>query len=44
MRIFIHLWKLNKKNFTPLHYSAEKNTVEILELLLSKGADIDAFD
>ena len=34
--------KLYKKNNTPLHLAAEKNSVEIAELLLSKGANIDA--
>ena len=36
--------KLNKKNKTPLHYAAEKNSKEIGELLISKGADINAKD
>ena len=29
---------------TPLHYAAEKNSKEIGELLISKGADINAED
>ena len=29
---------------TPLHYAAEKNSKEMLELLISKGADINAID
>ena len=38
------LRKLNKKNKTPLHYAAEKNSKEIGEILISKGADINAKD
>ena len=30
------------KNFTPLHYAAENNSKEIGEVLISKGADINA--
>ena len=44
MKIFFNLWKLKKKNLTPLHYSVENNTIEILELLLLKGAYIDPID
>ena len=29
---------------TPLHYAAEKNSKEMLEILISKGADINAKD
>ena len=29
---------------TPLQYAAENNSKEILELLISKGADINAID
>ena len=32
------------KNETPLHYAAKKNSKEIGELLISKGADINAKD
>ena len=28
----------------PLHYAAEKNSKEMLEILISKGADINAKD
>ena len=35
---------LYKQNKTPLHIAAQKNMKEIGELLISKGADIDAFD
>ena len=31
-------------NRTPLHFAAEKNSKEIGELLISKGADINAED
>ena len=30
------------KNRTPFHHAAEKNSKEIGELLISKGADINA--
>ena len=43
MRGCIHK-KLNKKNITPLHYAIEKNSKEMIELLVSKGADINAKD
>ena len=29
---------------TPLHYATEKNALEVVELLLSKGADINIKD
>ena len=32
------------KNWTPLHIAAENNSKEIGELLISKGADINAED
>ena len=35
---------LNKSNKTPLHYAAEKDSNKIGELLISKGADINAKD
>ena len=35
---------LNKNNKTPLHYAAENDLIKIGELLLSKGADINAKD
>ena len=38
------LGEFNKKNKTPLHYAAEKNSKEIGELLISKGADMNAKD
>ena len=33
---------LNKNNKTPLHYAAEKDSNKIGEMLISKGADINA--
>ena len=36
--------KLNEKNRTPLHYATEKNSKEMVEILISKGADINAID
>ena len=33
---------MNKKNRTPLHIAAWNNSKEIGELLISKGADINA--
>ena len=36
------LKKLNKKKKTPLHYAARNNSKEIGELLISKGAYINA--
>ena len=36
--------KLNKKNRTPLYIAAQNNSKEIGELLISKGADINAKD
>ena len=35
---------MNKKNRTPLHYSTINNSKEIGEILISKGADINAKD
>ena len=34
--------ELNNKNITPLHVAAENNLKEIGELLISKGANINA--
>ena len=36
--------KFNNKNKTPLHYAVQKNLKEISELLITKGADINAKD
>ena len=33
---------LNKNNKTPLHYAAENDSIKIGELLISKGADMNA--
>ena len=30
------------KNWTPLHWAVEKNSKEMLEILISKGANIHA--
>ena len=35
---------MNNKNKTPIHYAAESNSKEMLEILISKGADINAID
>ena len=35
---------LNKNNKTLLHYTAENDSIKIGELLISKGADINAKD
>ena len=34
----------NKNNWTPLHYAAANDSVRMGELLISKGADINAKD
>ena len=36
--------KLNQKNKTPFHYAVEKNSKDIGEILISKGANISAKD
>ena len=36
--------KLNKNNKTPLHYAAENDSIKMGELLISKGADMNAKD
>ena len=35
---------LNKNNETLLHFAAEKDSIKMGELLISKGADINAKD
>ena len=35
---------LKKNNYTPLHSAAEIDSIKIGELLISKGADINAKD
>ena len=35
---------LNNNNLTPLHIAAEFDSIKIGELLISKGADINAKD
>ena len=32
------------KNQTPLHIAVDRNSKEIVEILISKGADINAID
>ena len=36
------VWQLNKKNWVPLHRAVQYQSKEMVELLLSKGANIDA--
>ena len=36
--------KLNMKNNTPLHYAVKNQSKEMVELLITKGADINAKD
>ena len=38
------LRKLNRKNKTMLHYAARGNSLWMIELQISKGADINAID
>jgi len=35
---------LNKNNWTPLHYAAYRDSIKMGELLILKGADINAKD
>ena len=35
---------LNKNNATPLHEAAERDSIKIGELLISKGANFNAID
>ena len=42
MIIEIKEWNLIKNNKTPLHYAAENDSNKIGEILISKGADINA--
>ena len=45
IKVILHkLRKLNKKNKTPLHYAAENNSKEMIEVLISVGADITEKD
>ena len=36
--------KLSCKNYAPLHWAVEYNLKDIVELLISKGADVNAID
>ena len=42
MIIQIKEWNLYKSENTPLHFTGQNNSVEIVELLISKGANIQA--
>ena len=45
IRTINNLWKqFHMKNQTPLHSAALNNSKEMSELLISKGADINAID
>ena len=44
MMIEIKEWNLNKNNETPLHWAASNGSYKIGEILISKGADINAKD
>ena len=44
MNIEIKEWNLYKNIKTPLHYAAENDSNKIGEILISKGADINAKD
>ena len=44
IKIQIKEWNLNKNNKTPLHIAAEKDSIKIGEILISKGDDINAKD
>ena len=44
MIIEIKEWNLNLNNKTPLHIAAEKDSNKVGEILISKGADINAKD
>ena len=44
MIIEIKKWNLNLNNKTPLHIAAKHDSNKIGEILISKGADINAKD
>ena len=44
MIIEIKEWNLIKNNWTPLHCALESRSEKIGEILISKGADINAKD
>ena len=45
IKIIYNRWKkLNNKNQTAIHLAAEKNSKDMVELLISKGADFNGKD
>ena len=42
MKLYMKNNHIQAKNRTPLHYAAKNNSKEIGEILISKGADINA--
>ena len=44
IKTFIILGKLYKNDLTPLHYAALNNSKQMGEILISKGANINAYD
>ena len=44
MKIEVKERNLNKDNWMPLHIAGRDNSIKIGELLISKGADINAKD
>ena len=44
IKTFIILRKLYKNDLTPLHYAALNNSKQMGEILISKGANINAYD
>ena len=44
MIIEINEWNLNQNNWTPLHWAVRDDSKKIGELLISKGANINAKD
>ena len=42
--IEIKEWNLNLNNWTTLHYAANYDSIQIAELLISKGANINEKD
>ncbi len=38
----VDVWTKDKDGWTPLHYASRNNSIEIAELLIEKGADVEA--